>query len=83
MTVKQFAIVCMPQEGSDYNSTTVDNQNYYEDYRTAYENLVEGMENQPPMLRGEQPMSIVHDGWIKELWVITRDISTLMNKKGY
>jgi hypothetical protein len=83
MTVKQFAIVSMPHEGSDYTSTTVDNQNLYDDYQTAYEALVEGMENEPPMARGEQPMSIVHDGWIKELWVITRDISTLMKQKGY
>jgi hypothetical protein len=73
----------MPEEGSDYDSTSINNQNLHEDYETAFDALVEGMESPMKIPRGEQPISIVHGGWIKELWVITRDISTLMRKKAY
>ncbi len=73
MTVKQFAIVCMPSEGTDVDSTSINNKNLFNDYDAAFHSLFEGVQNPMKKPKGEPPISIMVGDWVKELWVITKD----------
>lgn len=70
MNQKHFMVVWLPNE--NYIDFTLGEMKNFSSYSDAFDYLVEDAGQDIKMPKGEQPLRIEVDNYVKELWVVSR-----------
>lgn len=82
MNQKHFMVVWLP---NDHNvDFTIGEIKNFSNYSDAFDYLVEDAGQDIKMPKGEQPLRIEVDNYVKELWVVSRKEATIKaNNAGF
>jgi hypothetical protein len=82
MNLKHFMVVWLPNE-NNVDVTLGEIQNF-SSYADAFDCLIEDTNKPINMPKGEQPLRIEVDNYVKELWVVSRkEIQNKAERNGF